>query len=165
VNQFQPLLAALAGAGVEFIVIGGVAAIHHGSARNTFDLDVLYRRTQENIDRLVRALEPLHPYLRGAPPNLPFHFDAATVRRGLNFTLTTDAGPFDCLGEVQGIDGYDAVLPRAIDAEVFGLRCRFLNLDDLIAAKRAAGRLKDFEAIAELEIIREERGRLDNSSS
>jgi predicted nucleotidyltransferase len=161
VNQFRPLLQALAGAGVEFIVIGGVAAIHHGSARNTFDLDVLYRRTEENINRLVNAIEPLHPYLRGAPPDLPFRFDAATVRRGLNFTLTTDAGPFDCMGEVQGIGGYDAVLSRATDAEVFGLRCRFLNLDDLIAAKRAAGRPKDFETIAELEIIREERGRIE----
>jgi len=161
VNQFRPLLQVLADCEVEFIVIGGVAAIHHGSARNTFDLDVLYRRTSENIDRLVRAMEPLHPYLRGAPPNLPFRFDAATVRRGLNFTLTTDAGPFDCLGEVQGLGSYDAVFDRAIDAEIFGLRCRILDLDDLIAAKRAAGRPKDFETIAELEIIREERDRTD----
>jgi len=159
VNAFRPLLQALTDAGVEFIVIGGVAAIHHGSARNTFDLDILYRRTRENIERLVRAIEPLHPYLRGAPPGLPFRFERETVRRGLNFTLTTDAGPFDCLGEVQGIGAYDAVVPRAVDAEVFGLRCRFLALDDLITAKRAAGRPKDFEAIAELEIIREERGR------
>jgi predicted nucleotidyltransferase len=157
VNRFESLLRSLAGEGVEFVIIGGVAAYHHGSARVTLDLDIVYGRSAQNIGRLVRALAPLHPYLRGAPLGLPFRFDEMTVQRGLNFTLTTDAGPLDCLGEVAGIGRYDAVSPRSHDAELFGIHCRFIDLDALIETKRAAGRLKDLDVIAELEAIREER--------
>ena len=159
--DFGKLLGALKSGDVEFLIIGGVAAAIHGSARTTLDLDILYRRTRENIARLVRALTPLNPYLRGAPPGLPFQFDADTVWRGCNFTLTTDAGALDCLGEVTGIGNYDAVAARAITSHAHGVECRVIDLDDLIAAKRAAGRPKDFETIAELEVIREERDRAE----
>jgi hypothetical protein len=66
----------------------------------TNDLDVVYERTPENIERLARALAPLHPYLRGAPEGLPFRFDPPTIKRRLNFTLRTDAGHFDLLGRL-----------------------------------------------------------------
>lgn len=156
-TDFKTLLRILSEAGVEFIVIGGVAAAIHGSARVTFDLDVVYRRTPDNIGRLVLALTPYHPYLRGAPPGLPFRWDAATVQRGLNFTLTTDVGGLDVLGEIVGGGGYDALLPSTSLVRAFGVDCRLLNLDRLIEVKRAAGRPKDFEAIAELEIVRDRR--------
>lgn len=60
------------------------------------DLDVVYERSADNLNRLVEALGPLSPYLRGAPPGLPFAFDVATLRRGLNFTLVTTLGDIDC---------------------------------------------------------------------
>ena len=75
-TDFERLLAALTHADVEFIIIGGFAATAHGSAHVTVDLDVVYGRTAGNIGRLARALEPLRPYLRGAPPGLPFRFVA-----------------------------------------------------------------------------------------
>jgi predicted nucleotidyltransferase len=156
-TDFKALLRILSEAGVEFIIIGGVAAAVHGSARATFDLDVAYRRTAENIDRLVLALTPYHPYLRGAPPGLPFRWDAATVHRGLNFTLTTDVGPLDVLGEIVGGGDYEALLPSTDTIRAFGVACAVLNLDRLIEVKRAAGRPKDFEALAELETIRAQR--------
>ena len=159
ISDFGRLLAALADGGVEFLIVGGIAARLHGSPRVTSDLDIFYRRTRENIGRLAAAIAPLHPYLRGAPPNLPFQFDAETIRRGLNFTLTTDAGPLDCIGELAGVPGYDAVASNAIEVTAHGVTCRCIDPDSLIAAKRAAGRPKDFEAIAELEVIREERQR------
>lgn len=81
------LLRLLTASQVEFIIVGGVAATIHGSAHVTYDLDVLYRRTPENIARLASALSSVSPYLRGAPPGLPFHLDAATIQRGL--TLQT----------------------------------------------------------------------------
>ena len=158
-GYFERLLRAVVDGGVEFIVVGGIAARFHGSARLTDDVDIVYRRTRENMERLARALAPLHPRLRGADEGLPFTFDAETIRHGLNFTLATDAGPIDCLGEISGVGGYDAAVAHAIDGDVFGLRCQFLSLDDLIAAKRAARRRKDLEALAELEVIREERDR------
>jgi len=98
-TDFKTVVRTLADGGVEFIVVGGFAAVVHGSARVTFDVDVVYRRSTENIARLVLALTPYHPYLRGAPPGLPFRWDAATVQHGLNFTLKTDIGDVDLLGE------------------------------------------------------------------
>ena len=155
-TDFARLLAALTDAGVEFIVIGGFAATAHGSAHVTVDLDVVYRRTAENIIRMASALEPLQPYLRGAPPGLPFRFDVETIRRGLNFTLTTSAGDLDMLGEVAGGGTYDALFLRSEVRGLLGLECRFVNLSTLIHLKRAAGRPKDIERIAELEALQQE---------
>lgn len=117
----------------------------------------MYRRTADNIGRLVLALMPYHPYLRGAPPGLPFRWDAATIQRGLNFTLTTDVGDLDVLGEITGGGTYEALLPSTVLIRAFDVDCRLLNLDRLIEVKRAAGRPKDFEAIAELETVRDRR--------
>jgi hypothetical protein len=142
---------------VKFILVGGVAAAAHGSARNTTDLDVVYARDRENLERLERALAPLHPYLRGAPPNLPFHLDAATLGRGLNFTLVTDLGALDLLGEIVGGGRYENLVAHSHATRAAGMECQCLDLDTLIAVKRAAGRPKDFEAIAELEALAEER--------
>ena len=158
-TDFVRLLDHLKSSGVEFIVIGGYAATAHGSAHVTVDLDIVYRRSDENLSRLVEALTPLKPYLRGAPPGLPFQLNVETVRRGLNFTLTTEAGDLDLLGEATGGGNYDALLPHSELRQVDELECRFVNLQTLIRLKRAAGRPKDFERIAELELIRDEQRR------
>lgn len=155
-TDYARLLQTLHNAKVEFIVIGGVAAIGHGSPRFTQDVDVVYRRTPENIDRLTAALAPLQPYFRGAPPGLPFRFDSRTVRHGLNFTLSTEAGALDLLGEMAGGGTYEQLIDGAEHLPLFGTECACLNLRQLIEAKRAAGRPKDFEALAELEILLEE---------
>jgi hypothetical protein len=156
-TDFAGLLRCLAEAGVEYIVVGGAAATAHGSARLTQDLDIVYRRTDDNLRRLVAALAPQRPYLRGAPPGLPFRWDARTLHRGLNFTLTTGLGDLDLLGEITSGGRYEDLLADSGTVELFGLSCRVLGLDALIRVKRAVGRPKDFEAIAELEAIREER--------
>jgi predicted nucleotidyltransferase len=157
VTDFHALIRLLTERRVEFIVVGGAAATAHGSARLTVDLDVVYRRTPENIARLVSALNPLEPYLRGAPPGLPFDWSEETVRKGLNFTLTTKLGALDLLGEVTGGGNYEALLSDAVKLNVAGVECLCLGLRRLIEVKRAAGRPKDFDAIAELEVIEEER--------
>lgn len=160
-TDFKALLRVLSEGGVEFILVGGVAATIHGSSRLTVDVDVVYSRSPGNIERLVLALTPYHPYLRGAPPGLPFCWDVRTVRQGLNFTLTTDLGDLDLLGEVTGGGAYEALLRDTVPITVFGVTCRCLTLDRLIAVKRAAGRPKDLETIAELEAIREASRRRD----
>ncbi len=156
-TDFQGLLEALARAGVEFILVGGAAATAHGAARLTQDVDVVYRRSPENIRRLADALRGLNPYLRGAPPGLPFSWDSLTIEHGLNFTLTTSAGDLDLLGEISGGGGYEKLLPDTMNITVFGVTCKCLGLERLILVKRAAGRPKDLEAIAELEAILAER--------
>lgn len=154
-TNFPEILALLRTGGVEFIVIGGVAAAARGAARATYDVDVVYRRTTENLNRIVETLEDHTPYPRGAPPGLPFLWDAKTLRQGLNFTLITDLGDLDLLGEIPG-GQYDDLLPHSEEISVLGVQCHCLKLDKLIEVKRAAGRPKDFEAIAELLAIQEE---------
>lgn len=151
--DFAAVLGAFEDAGVDSIVVGGLAATVHGSARLTQDVDFVYSREPRNIERLALALQPHSPYLRGAPPGLPFEWSAATIARGLNFTLTTAIGDIDLLGEIAGGGDYHALLPHTIEVEIFGHRCRCLDLPALIRAKRASGRPKDLEALAELEAI------------
>lgn len=158
-TDFKALLRALAEAEVEFILVGGVAGTVHGAARLTLDVDAVYRRSPENIHRLCLALAGYRPYLRGAPPGLPFRRDDSTIQHGLNFTLTTALGDIDLLGEIPGGRTYEELLPSTVVIEVFGVTCRCLDLRRLIEVKRAAGRPKDLEAIAELEALLEERGR------
>jgi predicted nucleotidyltransferase len=159
-TDFPALLRALAAAGVEYIVVGGAAATAHGSARLTVDVDVVYQRTPENLARVVKSLAAHHPYLRGAPPGLPFRWEVETLRHGLNFTLTTDIGSIDLLGEIAGGGGYEELLPYTERLDPFGIECLCLGLERLIHVKRAAGRPKDLEAVAELEAIVEERRHL-----
>jgi len=155
-TDFASLFAALVEGNVEFVVIGGMAAVAHGSAHVTVDLDIVYERSNANITRLAAALLPLRPYLRGAPPGLPFSFDAATINAGLNFTLTTIAGDLDVLGEATGAGTFENLKKGSVVREVFGHVCRFVDLKTLIHLKRAAGRPKDLERIAELEALLEE---------
>ena len=154
--NFKDLLPLLNRSGVKFILIGGGAAVAHGSARVTQDVDVVYARDDDNLRRLVDALGDHSPYLRGAPDGLPFSFDLPTLKQGLNFTLTTSLGDLDLLGEVTGGGSYDNLLPFTIELEVFGVTIRCVNLEHLIHLKRAAGRPKDLEVIAELESLRDE---------
>jgi len=156
VTEFTRLLETLVGNDVRFIVVGGVAATVHGSARLTQDLDVVYARDETNLSRLVDALSPLQPYLRGAPEGLPFAFDVETLAAGLNFTLTTTLGDLDLLGEITGGGGYEKLVGDAIVVQLDEVDFLCLALQRLIDVKRAAGRPKDLETIAELEIIRDE---------
>jgi len=161
--NFRELLPVLVGSGVKFIVVGGGAAIAHGLARLTYDVEVVYARDADNIRNLVRALRDHKPYLRGAPAALPFRWDEETSQAGLNFTLTTDVGDLDLLGEVTGGGSYEKLLPYSEELTVFNVTCRFVTLERLIQLKRAAGRPKDFEVIAELQALLEESFALANS--
>jgi hypothetical protein len=163
VTDFAALLDRLRSEDVAFILVGGVAATIHGSTRLTQDLDIVYDRSEPNLDRLTEALSDVRPYPRGAPPGLPFDWSAATLRRGLNFILATTIGDIDLFGEIAGGGGFDDLLGGTIEVEIFGGRYRCVDLDRLIALKRAAGRPRDFETIAELEVVRE--GRLPEDSS
>jgi len=158
VADFQRLVEALARNQVRFVIVGGVALVLQGSARTTVDLDICYARDAQNLDALVAALAPFHPTLRGAPADLPFRVDAATLRSGLNFRLESEAGDIDLLGELMGVGGYDQLVARADLMELYGHPVHVMSLDALEAAKRAAGRLKDLADLAEILEIRRRRG-------
>ncbi len=100
--NFAKILPLLTSHKVKYILIGAGAGLAHGLARSTYDVDVVYARDEDNIRHLVEALRDKSPYLRDAPPGLPFTWNIATVRSGLNFTLTTSIGNLDLFGEVTG---------------------------------------------------------------
>lgn len=152
--NFEAALKALSERGVNFVVIGGYAATLHGSAYLTRDLDICYERTPENMERLVSALTPYPPRLRGAPEG-PFLFDVQTLSNGMNFTLATDLGDIDLLGNLSGLGEFPAVALDAISMPLFGGECRVASLDSLIRSKRAAGRNKDLNVLPELEALKE----------
>jgi hypothetical protein len=158
-TDFAAILRLFSDAEIEFILVGGAAAAAHGAVRLTLDLDVVYRRSPENLQRIADALAKHNPYPRGAPKGLPFKWDNRTLSFGVNFTLVTDLGLIDLLGEITGGGSYDDLLPYAVEVEAFGAKCLCLNLESLIRVKNAAGRPKDYEAIAELEAIAEEQRR------
>lgn len=146
----EPLIAE----GVEFLVVGGQAEGLLGSARVTFDVDVCYRRSTENIERLARALVAMNPTLRGAPKDLPYRFDVKALTQGSNFTLDTNQGPFDLLGYLEPIGDYDSAVRTAVDVVMGSWTLKVLSLDDLIRIKEHIGRPKDRDSLMHLLAIR-----------
>ena len=140
---------------VDCVIVGGIAATIHGSSLLTNDVDVCYARVPENLKRLAEALKSVHARLRNTPEGLPFILDAETLKRGLNFTFTTDVGDLDLLGEVRGVGHYDEVFAGSITVELFGYRFAVIDIGKLVIAKRTAGRPKDLVALPELEAIEE----------
>jgi len=151
--KLEETLRALYDEDADVVLIGGSAMQLQGSAYTTEDLDFCYARTERNMARLARAMTPYHPRLRNAPSGLPFRFDAATIERGLNFTLDTDLGKIDFLGEVAGFPNYEAVKKASEVINILGMKCQILTLSGLIRAKQAAGRKKDLEAVVELKSL------------
>jgi hypothetical protein len=153
--EFRPshLVRRLVDAGVDFVVIGGYAAIAHGSAQITRDLDISYSDDEANLEALGRALMALDARLRGVADVVPFVPDGAALGRTRVLTLDTADGPLDILADPAGGPGYATLRKRAIETQVAGVTVRVASLEDLIAMKRAAGRPRDLVAVEELEAI------------
>jgi len=149
-NFLEDMVARLAQAQVEFIIVGGVSAILQGAPIITSDLDICYRRTPANISRLVSALASLHPRPRGLPLDLPFFFDERSIQLGSNFTLEIGDESLDLLGEMSAIGGYDEIVDQSEEKMVGEFPVKVLPLSLLIATKQAAGRPKDLAMIPEL---------------
>lgn len=147
------ILRALTARGVDFVVIGGIAAVLHGSPRNTFDLDICFATDAGNLAALAEVLRELRARLRGVEDDVPFVPDAATLRRVDVLTLTTRAGDFDLLARPAGAPRYSTLRNRADRYDLGGFTVPVARVEDLIAMKQAAGRAKDVADVAELETI------------
>lgn len=152
--KFKEFLLAMHQAKAEIIIVGGLAATLHGSSQITNDLDICYQRTKKNYQALVQGLTPFKPQLRGPKrEKIPFLFDEKTLQQGLNFTLITSHGDIDLLGELQGLGGYDQLLPATKTMTLYGLSFKVIGLEDLIRAKKALRRTKDLLHLDELEAL------------
>jgi predicted nucleotidyltransferase len=151
--MFEQIIAALVVAGVRFVVVGGVAATLHGSARLTNDLDLCYDPAPDNLEELARLLRSWHAYLREVEPGLPFTLDVCALRTTPIMTLVTDLGNLDLLDRVLGLGGYADVLAASEPVHLERIEFRALTLPALIAAKKATGRPKDREHVIELEAL------------
>jgi hypothetical protein len=151
--DLRALLGPMVRHGVDFVLIGGMAGISHGSNYPSYDLDVLYSRAPDNVARLVAALEEIGVRLRGAPADLPFVLDARTIENGANFTFVTPYGDFDVLADAAGMPAYDDVRSASLEREIAGHPVKVASLDHLIAMKRAANRPKDQIMVEEYLLI------------
>ncbi len=151
--HLRALLTRLVEAEVDFVIVGGIAAVAHGSAAITRDLDITCEPDRENLDRLGEVLVALDARLRGVAEDVPFVPDGRTLRHTRILTLDTPEGRLDLLAQPDGSPGYDRLRERATVVDVEGFRVRVASLEDLIAMKKAAGRPKDLVAVEELEAI------------
>jgi hypothetical protein len=154
--DFRPtaLIAALARAEVDFVVIGGVAVVVQATPRFTRDLDISYATDTANLEKLGTLLVALNARLRGVEDDLPFTPDARTLRHTQMLTLTTRDGDLDLLVDPPGSPGYPALRRHADLIDLDGDSVRIASLEDLIEMKRAAGRPQDQIDIESLEVAR-----------
>jgi hypothetical protein len=164
VPQLDDLFAALERHDVDFVVIGGMAGLAHGSSYPSFDLDIAYGRDRQNIERLVAALAEIGVSLRGAPEDLPFQLDARTIENGANFTFATPLGDLDVLADIAGIRSYADLRRNAETKRIAGHDVLVASIDHLIAMKRAANRPKDQRMLEDYIVIADEQQRLSRES-
>ena len=136
------LLEALLSAEIELIVVGGAAAVLHGAPVTTQDLDVVYRRSRENLDRLEALLERIDATVRD-PAGRRLRPNRSHLEAGGMLRLDTDHGPFDPMATLGDGRGYEELRPHS-EVWRFGDReVRVLDLPTLVEVKAEAGRAKD----------------------
>ena len=155
--DLEGLLGRLLRERVEFVVVGGFAAVAHGASLLTFDLDVCVRLDPGNLARLYDALSDLHPRHRRPPGRPTWNDPRSEPQTWRNLYLETDWGQLDCLGSVAGVGDFDAVLPESREVPLATGSARVLELDALIRSKEALGAPKDREALVQLRALRERR--------
>jgi predicted nucleotidyltransferase len=150
----EAILRRLTARGVDFVVIGGIAAVLWGSARMTFDLDICFATDDANLRALGSVLVELEAQLKGLDEEVPFVADEQALRRVELLTLRTSAGELDLLSRPAGAPPYERLRRNAERVDLGGFNVLVASIEDLIAMKRAAGRPKDLADIDELEAIR-----------
>lgn len=152
-NDLTALLRRISDSGLDFVVVGGFAAVTHGSSYVTRDVDICAVLTPENIDRLRAALADLDPRHRLTPQRLSFLSHPTGNTPVSNLYLETRYGVVDVLTSVLGVGDFERLKREAEELEVDGVQFRVMSLPDLIAAKEALGREKDLLTAKELRAI------------
>ena len=154
-TELNRLLQRLSDAKIDFVIVGGFAAMLHGSSLLTRDLDVCAVLTAENLDKLRDVFRDLHPVHRMTPQRLSFLDNPDPGSSLNNLYLQTDLGPLDLLSTITGVGDFERVRSASIEVELFGKKTQVMAIEDLIKAKQALGREKDWLAVKELRAIME----------
>jgi hypothetical protein len=144
---------------VEFVLVGGYAAVSWGAPVITRDVDVCLNFTEQNLRRLSDALIDLHPRHRITPQRIPLEINETNWASFKNLYLELDWGVLDCLSDVKGIGGYAEVLAASKVIQLPFGTCRILAVDALIRAKEAMARPHDMHTVGYLRAIK---GKLDH---
>jgi hypothetical protein len=154
VQNLKALLERLLEHEIDFVLVGGFAAVVHGSTLVTQDLDICAAITESEIAKLRNALKDLHPWHRmNRAAKLSF-LDYPQDLRGVNHVyLQTDLGILDVLSHTQPAGDFEGIKSRSVDISLYGHRCRVISIEDLIRVKEAMGRPKDAQAAQELRLI------------
>jgi predicted nucleotidyltransferase len=155
--ELTTLLSTLSQSGAEFVLVGGLAAVAQGAPLTTQDVDVVHRRTAENVDRLLTFLAGLNARHRERPDVEIRPTRAALLGTGHNL-LMTDLGPLDLLGTIEGGRGYDDLVASAVTVQLHGHPVKVLALETLALLKRGATSPKDQRTLAILEETLRRRG-------
>jgi|SRR6185503_4385184 len=153
--ELESLIERLIQQQVEFVIVGGFAAVAHGVTLLTQDIDICCRFDAENLLKLQTAIDDLHPVHRMTPQRLPLSLTTADCVGLQNLYLDTDYGQLDCLGIVLGIGDYNEVQKQSVIIDFAGGECRVLSIDGLIKAKEAMGRTRDKQTVLQLKAIKE----------
>ena len=148
------MLRPLTAAGVDFVVIGGIAMVLHGSARLTRDLDIVFASDPTNLENLGDVLTRLGATLRGVDDDLPFTVDGSMLDGIQLLTLETSRGWLDVHRAAAGAPPYAALRRRAERVNLGDFTVLVASLDDLAAMKAASGRPQDLADLEEIEMIR-----------
>jgi hypothetical protein len=141
---------------VELILVGGLAAITYGAPITTSDLEIVHRRTPDNVNRLVNALLAIGARYRGTDAVL--RPSAAVLLGPGHSLLSTRLGPIDVLGAIDGGRDYDGLLPETHELALEGRRVRVPELATIVAIKRASGHPRDMYMLPVLEATLRRRG-------
>ncbi len=163
VPDLEILLNRLIGEKVDFVLIGGFAAVAHGSSMLTQDIDICCRFSVRNLEKICSAMSDLHPVHRMSLDRRPFRQSDKNLETYKNLYLDTDAGQLDCLSVVTGIGTYDEVEQLSIRISLPAGSCRILSLEGIIRSKNALNRPKDALTVAELRAIQEKLSKRQNS--
>ena len=150
-HSLTDIVLALVDANVEFILVGGLAAVAQGATMTTFDVDIVHSRTEDNLDRLLDALTRLDADYRGRPGGDRLPPDRTALSGPDHSLFMTSLGPLDVLGEIEGHRSYAELIEHTEGVSFAGRVVRVLSLQRIVQLERASSHPKDVRALPILE--------------
>ncbi|MBI9087166.1 MAG: hypothetical protein JEZ11_26465 [Desulfobacterales bacterium] len=159
--NLSALIKGLNEAGVAFVVVGGIAAVAQGAPVTTFDLDIVHRQTEDNVEKLMGFLKSIDAYAR-RPDDIILKPVMEDLKEKSHVLLSTNLGPLDVLAFIEKGLGFDELIDDCIQIEFHGHTVYALNLEKMVELKRESSAPKDRHRLEILEETLRASERWDN---